>query len=52
MQLKNNEEFELLNNLLVQNIILYPIENGNLDDYIIKEYDEYQKYLMKVREKK
>ena len=52
MQLRNNEEYELLNNLLVQNRISYPIEDDNLDDYLIKEYDEYQKHLMKVRRKK
>ena len=52
MQLRNNDEFELLNNLLVQNRIYYPFEDDDFDDYLIKEYDEYQKYLQIARRKK
>ena len=44
MQLRKNKEFELIKTLLVQNRIFYPIEDDNFDQYIIKEYEEYQKY--------
>ena len=52
MQLRKNEEFELINNLLVQNRIFYPIEDDNLDEYLIKEFDEYQKYVHRTGRKK
>ena len=41
MQLRKNNEFELINNLLAQNRIFYPIEDDNLDRYILKEYERY-----------
>ena len=45
IQLRKNNEFELINNLLVQNRIYYHIEDDNLDFYLMKEYDEYQRFL-------
>ena len=48
MQLRKNNEFELLNNLLVENRIFYHIEDDNFDLYLLKEYEEYQKYLIKT----
>ena len=52
MQLRKNDEFELINNLLVQNRSCYPIEDDNLDEYLINEYDEYQRYIYKASRKK
>ena len=52
MQLRKNDEFELINNLLVQNRTYYPIEDDNLDEYLINEYDEYQRYIQKASRKK
>ena len=43
MQLRKNNEFELIDNLLVQNRIFYPIEDDDLDGYILKEYERYLK---------
>ena len=48
MQLRINNEFELINNLIVQNRIFFPIEDDNLELYLIKEYEEYQKHLRKI----
>ena len=45
MQLRKNNEFELINSLLVQNRIYYNIEDDDLDLYLIKEYEEYQNFL-------
>ena len=47
MQLRKNNEFELINNLLLLNRVFYPFEDNNLDKFLIKEYQEYyqaQKY--------
>ena len=52
MQLRKNEEFELINNLLVENRSNYPIEDDNLDEYLINEYESYKKYLQKIHRKK
>ena len=35
MQLRKNEEFEILQNLLVQNRIIYPIDDDDLDRFLI-----------------
>lgn len=43
MQLRKNNEFELINNLLVQNRISYPIEDDDFDSYILREYERYLK---------
>ena len=43
MQLRKNNEFELIDNLLVQNRIFYPIEDDDLDRYILNEYERYLK---------
>ena len=51
MQLRKNNEFELIENLLVQNRIFFPIEDDDLDLYLINEYEEYQKYLKKTGRK-
>ena len=48
MQLRKNNELELINNLLVENRIYYHIENDNFDLYLLKEYEEYQKFLKKT----
>ena len=48
IQLRKNNEFEIINNLLVQNKIHYDIEDNNLDFYLMKEYEEYQKNLNKT----
>ena len=48
MQLRKNNELELINNLLVENRIYYHIENDNFDLYLFKEYEEYQKFLKKT----
>jgi CRP-like cAMP-binding protein len=48
MQLRKNNEFELINNLLVQNRIYFHIEDDDLDLYLMKEYEEYQNYLKKT----
>ena len=45
MQLRKNNEFELIDNLLVQNRIYYHIEDDNLDLYLLKEYEEYQNFV-------
>ena len=52
MQLRKNDEFEILNNLLAQNRIVYPIEDDNFDGYLINEYEEYQRYMHKNQRKK
>ena len=52
MQLRKNNEFELINNLLVENRIYYHIENDNFDLYLFKEYDEYQQYLKNIQKGK
>jgi len=49
MQLRRNNEFELINSLLVQNRIFFPIEDDNLDDFLIKELNEYYKYFRKTK---
>ena len=49
MQLRRNNEFELINHLLVQNRIFFPIEDDNLDDFLIKELQEYYKYFRKFK---
>ena len=49
MQLRRNNEFELINNLLVQNRIFFPIEDDNLDDFLIKELQEYYKFFRKFK---
>ena len=49
MQLRRNNEFELINHLLVQNRIFFPIEDDNLDDFLIKELQEYYKYFRKSK---
>ena len=52
IQLRNNDEFEIINNLLVQNRSYYPIEDDNIDEYLINEYEEYQRYMRKTSRKK
>ena len=52
MQLRKNDEFELITNLLAQNRIIYPIDDDNLDEYLINEYDEYQRNLRKNNRKR
>ena len=52
MELRKNDEFEILNDLLVLNRSIYPINEDNFDDYIIREYDEYQKFLRRTFRKK
>ncbi len=52
MQLRKNEEFELINNLVVENRSHYPIEDDNLDEYLINEYESYKKYLQKIHRRK
>ena len=52
MQLRKNEEIELINSLLVENRIYYPIENDNLDEYLINEYESYKRYLSKIQRRK
>ena len=49
MQLRRNNEFELINNLLVQNRIFYHIEDDNLDDFLINELQEYYKYFRRFK---
>ena len=44
MQLRINNEYELINNLIIQNKSIYPIDDDHLDSYLIKEYEEYQKF--------
>ena len=48
MQLRKNKEFELINNLLVENRIYFHIEDDDLDQYLIKEYEEYRNFLKKT----
>ena len=52
MQLRKNEEFEILQNLLVQNRIIYPIDDDDLDRFLLNEYDKYQRNLRKTIRKK
>ena len=52
MQLRKNDEFELINNLLVQNRILFPIEDDNLDEYLLNEYEDYEKNMKKPNRRK
>jgi hypothetical protein len=52
MQLRKSEEFELINNLLVENRSIYPIEDDNLDEYLINEYESYKKIYRKYIGKK
>ena len=54
MQLRKNNEFELINNLLLLNKAFYPFEDDNLDKFLIKEYQEYyktQKYKKFIKSK-
>ena len=51
MQLRKNDEFELLNNLLVQNRILYPFEDDDLDEFLLNEYEDYEKNMKKTGRK-
>ena len=46
MQLRRNNELELLKNLIIQNKYYYQIDNDDFDFYIKNEYSKYQKYLM------
>ena len=52
MQLRKNEEFELINSLLIENRSHYPIEDDNLDEYLVNEYESYKKYLQKNHRRK
>ena len=48
MQLRKNNEFELLSNLLVQNRIFYPIEDDDFDSFLKNEIQEYYKIYRKT----
>ena len=49
MQLRRNNEFELISHLLVQNRIFYPIEDDNFDDFLVKELQEYYKFFRRFK---
>ena len=48
IQLRKNNEYELINNLLALNRIFFPIEDDDLDTYITNTFNSYQKYLKKT----
>ena len=52
MQLRMNDEFEIINNLLIENRPHFPIEDDNLDEYLINEYESYKRYLQRAHRKK
>jgi len=47
IQLRKNNEYELINNLLAQNRIFFPIDDDDLDTYITNTFNSYQKYVKK-----
>ena len=47
MQLRRNNELEILKNVIIQNRYIYQIDNDDFDYYINEEYKQYQKYLMR-----
>ena len=52
MQLRKNNEFELLNNLIAENRIFYPFDDDDFDEFLKKEYQEYQRNIHKTGRKK
>ena len=51
MQLRNNNEAEILHILLVENRIIYPIENDDFDTFLANEVKNYKQYLNKKNNK-
>jgi len=47
LQLRKNNEYDLINNLLAHNRVFFPIEDDDLDTYITNAFNSYQKYLKK-----